>query len=109
MSGIEVQVDAAMTALRGLLGESVDQSRVHRSSAPSYPPTATGRDFAAQGAALTAMFEELHGGVARRIDAFSTTTEAAARQVGVYTATDGGIASTIDGIDGGISADAGDA
>lgn len=101
MSGIEVQVDAAMAALRGLLGESTDQSRIHRSSSPAYPPTAAGRDFSVQGAALASMFEELHGGVARRIDAFSATTDAAAKQVDGYRTTDAEIAAEVDVADAG--------
>ncbi|WP_053546066.1 hypothetical protein [Corynebacterium deserti] len=99
MSGFELQVDATLSALRGLLGETAQQRDTHHKHRPNFAPSAAGRGFGAQGRALADMFEGLHGGVEKRIDALTRTTRAARSEVERFAESDGAFATDVDGVD----------
>lgn len=101
MSGFNVDVDAAISSLRALLGETTHQHERHKAAQPSYPPAAAGRDFGAFGVEVATMFEALHRGVDKRLEAMETTTDAATRQVGIYADTDRAFAGDVGAVDGG--------
>ncbi|ALC05058.1 hypothetical protein CDES_03025 [Corynebacterium deserti GIMN1.010] len=99
VSGFELQVDATLSALRGLLGETAQQRDTHHKHRPNFAPSAAGRGFGAQGRALADMFEGLHGGVEKRIDALTRTTRAARSEVERFAESDGAFATDVDGVD----------
>lgn len=88
MSGFELHIDQSLAALRELLGETAQQHSRHQQLQPGFSPSASGRGFSVQGEALADMFEGLHRGVEKRIDAFTYTTEAARNEVTRFAETD---------------------
>lgn len=99
MSGFELKIGESLATLRGLLGETTQQHSIHRQRVPHYSPSASGRGFSAHGVALADMFEGLHRGVEKRIDAFTQTTQAAEEEVKRFDNTDKVFGAGFDGID----------
>lgn len=99
MSGFELKIEETLATLRGLLGETAQQHSNHRQQVPHFSPSASGRGFSAQGRALAEMFEGLHCGVEKRIDAFTHTTQAAAEEVKRFGDTDCVFGAGFDGIE----------
>lgn len=101
MDGMELEVDAALEALRNLMGETAQQHTTHRATPPQLEPTATGRGFAAQGRNLSEMLNALHLGVEKRLNALALSSEAAVAQVQEYAGSDKNFAVGLEGIDRG--------
>ena len=99
MSGFNLDVDAALSSLKKMLGETTAQSQVHRAKRPVYPVTAAGRNFGALGAEVAAIFDQVHRNVDKHLAALETTADAASHQVGAYVETDRSFADTLGGGD----------
>lgn len=97
MSGFSLDAEAALSSLQKMLGETTAQSQIHRARRPAFPVTAAGRDFGAFGAEVARVFEELHRGVDKRLEALEATTAAAQHQVGVYAGAERDFSDVLDG------------
>ena len=97
MTGFNLDVDAALSSLKKMLGETTAQSQVHRAKRPVYPVTAAGRNFGALGAEVAAMFDQVHRNVDKHLEALESTADAANHQVGTYVDTDHNFAGNLGG------------
>ena len=100
MSGFNLNVEGALTAVRTMLGEATHQRQQHRAAPLAFPVAAAGRGFSTWGTEVAMMLEELHRGVDKRLDAVEATADAAAREVGVFRDTDAGIGRELGRVDG---------
>ena len=100
MSGLNLNVEGALTTVRTMLGEATHQRQRHWAAPPAFPVAAAGQGFSTWGAQVATMLEELHRGVDTRLDAVEATADAAAREVGVFRDADAGISHRLGQVDG---------
>lgn len=100
MSGLNLNVEGALTTVRTMLGEATHQRQRHWAAPPAFPVAAAGQGFSTWGAQVAMMLEELHRGVDTRLDVVEATADAAAREVGVFRDADAGISHRLGQVDG---------
>ncbi|WP_080793508.1 hypothetical protein [Corynebacterium pacaense] len=99
MSGFELNVEEALTNLRGLLKETTAQGELHQQQVPHYRAVDAGRGFADRGALVAAMFTQLHHGGGQRLGNLESTVSSAISQVERYMQAESAFARSVEGID----------
>lgn len=96
MTELELDTAAARATLQATIRETDEQRGRHLAHPPAYPVAAAGADFAARGTAIAEMFAQVHDAGARRVEALLTATNAAARQVEIFSGTETDFADTLE-------------